>query len=107
MTLLVTRDGKPIDKLFLEKKAKFMLGTLPINDFHLQHPSISKLHASIYFAPHGVLMLVDLGSSHGTVLKREGEKGGKIDSLMPVQIKSGDIITFGLSSRHYTIQISK
>jgi hypothetical protein len=47
--LIVIKEDKPIDKLLLEKKSKFLLGALPNNDIKLDHPSISKRHACIYF----------------------------------------------------------
>lgn len=73
VSLTVIREEKPIDKLFLEKKSKFFFGSQQGNDFKLDHPSISKMHACIYFSTDLNLMLVDLGSSNGTTLLREGQ----------------------------------
>lgn len=70
-TLIVTREDKPIDKLFLEHKSKFFFGNQQTNDFKLDHPSISKIHACIYYGPELNLMLVDLGSSNGTSITRD------------------------------------
>lgn len=72
VTVTVIKDEKPIDKLFLEKKSKFFLGNHQTNEFRLEHPSISKMHACIYFGTDLNIMLVDLGSSNGTFLLREG-----------------------------------
>ena len=83
VTLLVSKENKPIDKLYLEKKAKFMLGKAPSNDFCLEHPSISKTHACIYYAPHNRLMLVDLGSSNRSFVSSNGGKPSKLEPYTP------------------------
>jgi pSer/pThr/pTyr-binding forkhead associated (FHA) protein len=104
VSLTVIREDKPIDKLYLEKKNKFFLGSHQSNDFKLDHPSISKTHACIYFSPDLNLMLVDLGSSNGTTLTREGQPF-KLEPLKPVSLEKNDLITFGLSSRKYKVEI--
>ena len=50
-------------------------------------------------------MLVDLGSSNGTVLSRNG-KEEKLDPFMPVEINKDDLIIFGLSSRKYKVDFN-
>jgi hypothetical protein len=72
VSLIVVKDEKAIDKLFLEKKGKFFFGSHKYNEYKLDHNSISKTHACIYFAPHLALMLVDLNSSNGTTITRGG-----------------------------------
>ena len=49
-------------------------------------------------------MLVDLGSSNGTVLSREGKKL-KIDAFRPVSLCKDDVVIFGLSSRRYKVDL--
>ena len=49
-------------------------------------------------------MLVDLGSSNGTVLSREGKKL-KLDAFRPVSLSKDDVIIFGLSSRRYKVDL--
>ena len=50
LSLIVIRDEKPIDKLFLENRNKFLFGSVKNCDFPLDHPSISKQHACIYIS---------------------------------------------------------
>lgn len=78
---------------------------MPTNDFKLEHPSISKIHACIYFGTEVSLVLVDLGSSHGTTLIR-GQSTTKIETMKPITLEQGDLIIFGLSSRKYRVEIS-
>jgi hypothetical protein len=47
----VEKDGKKVDKLFLEKKNNYIFGSLASAvDFHLENPTISRFHACIYFS---------------------------------------------------------
>lgn len=101
---MVIKEDKPIDKLFMDKKSKYFLGAIPTNDFKLEHPSISKIHACLFFSLKRELMLVDLGSSHGTSVVREG-KTIKLEELMPVALEKGDLLVFGLSSRKYRVEL--
>ncbi len=103
-SIIVTKEEKPIDKLFLEKKSKFFFGSHSSSDFKLDHPSISKSHACIYFAPGTAVMLVDLASSNGTFLIRYAENI-KLDPLQPIQLKKGDIVAFGNSSKRYKVEV--
>lgn len=106
VSLIVIKDDKPIDKLFLEKKNKFFFGSQQFNEFKLEHQSISKTHACIFFG-HGLnVMLVDLGSSNGTTVTRGGETL-KLEPLKPLPLQKDDIITFGLSSRKYRVEIDR
>lgn len=58
----------------------------------------------MYFGEDLNIMLVDLGSSNGTSLLREG-KTYKLEPLKPISLVQGDLISFGLSSRKYRIEI--
>ena len=51
-------------------------------------------------------MLVDLGSSNGTTLTRDG-KAIKLEPFKPVLVSKDDVIIFGLSSRKYKVEPSK
>ena len=53
------------------------------NEFKLDHPSISKVHACIYLGCDLSIMLVDIGSSHGTTLIR-GDSTTKMASMKAV-----------------------
>lgn len=50
VSLIVIKDNQPIDKLLLENKNYFLFGAHPKVNFKLEHPSISKFHAAIYFS---------------------------------------------------------
>lgn len=82
-----------------------MFGSAPQNDVRLEHASISKFHASIYFSTDMEIVLVDLNSTHGTVIQREGAEI-KLESLRPESLEKGDIIRFGMSTRRYTVYFS-
>jgi hypothetical protein len=41
-------------------------------DLHLEHDSVSRLHATVRITPEGYLALQDAGSSNGTFLNRHG-----------------------------------
>lgn len=59
-----------MDDMLLLGKGSFMLGSSDQNDFKFDHASISKFHASIYFSTDMEVVLVDLNSTHGTVVVR-------------------------------------
>jgi hypothetical protein len=56
--------------MLLLGKGSFLLGSADQNDFKFDHASISKFHASIYFSSDMEVLLVDLNSTHGTVVVR-------------------------------------
>lgn len=48
--MVVEKEGNEVDNLMLTDKNIFMLGSHEASDFKLEHGSISKFHASIYFS---------------------------------------------------------
>ena len=106
--MIVIKEDKPVDKLFLEKRSKFFFGNQEANKepkiIKLEHPSISKVHACVYFGFDLSIMLVDLGSSNGTSITRDG-KTFKLEPLKPIALEKGDFIIFGLSSRKYKVEV--
>ncbi|KAJ2355051.1 hypothetical protein GGF43_002914 [Coemansia sp. RSA 2618] len=76
------------------QKSFFTFGRLPICDFPMDHESISRYHAVLQFHNDGPPSIVDLGSSHGTYINKI-QTAAKI----PVQVRAGDQIRFGMSSR--------
>ena len=96
--------------LFLEKRSKFFLGreeareTKEYKVFKLEHPSISKIHACIYFGYDLSVMLVDMGSSNGTSITRDGNSF-KLEPLKPIALEKDDFIVFGNSSRKYKVEL--
>ena len=49
VSLVILKEGQPIDKLLLENKNYFLFGSHSKCQFKLEHPSISKFHAAIFF----------------------------------------------------------
>jgi WD40 repeat protein len=69
-------------------------------DVALDHPSLSRRHALIAYTGQGTLCVVDLGSTHGTFLNAE-----RIPPNQPLTLEFGDSLTFGASSRVYTVAL--
>jgi len=69
-------------------------------DFTLQHESISRVHALFQLAKDGSLYLFDV-STHGTLLN-----GKQIPLRKYVELKRGDQVRFGHSTRVYVVEIS-
>jgi pSer/pThr/pTyr-binding forkhead associated (FHA) protein len=51
---------------------KRIIGRAEDCDMVLDHPSVSRLHATVQATPEGYLAVVDAGSSNGTFLHRNG-----------------------------------
>ena len=66
---------------------------------YLEHRSISRRH-SVFLHRENNLHVMDLGSSHGTVVNCE-----RIRPHIPVLLKPGDKLKFGESKRIYTVWI--
>ena len=80
--LVVEKEGNEVDSLVLAGRNRFILGSRPSSDFRLEHGSISKFHAGLYFSSNMELVLVDLNSSHGTSIIRH-EQEIKLEPLRP------------------------
>jgi hypothetical protein len=77
-----------------------LLGRTPLCDFVLEHASISRQHAFLGWDERGQLLLVDLGSAHGTCVDRRACTPG-----VAVQLADGSSIQFGASSRSYVVRL--
>ena len=75
-----------------------IFGRLPSCGVPLEHLSISRQHAKIYMDGTGRVLLVDLGSGHGTNLD-----GVWIRAQTPKELNVGSVIRFGASSREYRV----
>ena len=64
--LVVEKEGDEVDSLVLAGRNRFILGNHPSADFKLEHGSISKFHAGLYFSSDMELILVDLNPTHDT-----------------------------------------
>ncbi|KAK7394345.1 hypothetical protein VNO78_14868 [Psophocarpus tetragonolobus] len=97
--LEVLKDGSIIHKYDVCHKGAYMFGRLDLCDFVLEHPTISRFHAVIQFKRSGDAYLYDLGSTHGTFLnKNQVEKNTYVD------LRVGDVIRFGRSTRLFIFQ---
>ncbi|KAF7983605.1 hypothetical protein HWV62_20514 [Athelia sp. TMB] len=57
---------------------------------------VSGKHAKLAFSDTGLVYIIDLGSRHGTHIRRPGETVAKtLDPEAPTVLNSGDYITFG------------
>jgi hypothetical protein len=70
---------------------KFLVGRSEDREFNIDHSTVSKRHAFILLDPDkNTYQLGDAGSTNGTLLDGRAVKAGE-----PVQLKDGDIISFG------------
>ena len=98
----VYREKQLIESIKLEHKPVFVFGRNPAKcDVQLLHESISRQHAAIVIDKEKGVQLVDLGSRAETKLDDKA-----ITPCIPVSLKkSGNEITFGLSSRRYRVTV--
>eukprot|EP01017_Pseudomicrothorax_dubius_P024323 TRINITY_DN2586_c0_g4_i5.p1 TRINITY_DN2586_c0_g4~~TRINITY_DN2586_c0_g4_i5.p1 ORF type:complete len:393 (-),score=64.20 TRINITY_DN2586_c0_g4_i5:615-1793(-) len=96
VTIEITRNSEPLDKITLEHKSFHLIGKLKTNGIILEHESISRVHAAIIIDEVQGLCLVDLGSKAGTFIE-----GKKVEPHLPFRLTSEQLIGFGLSSRRY------
>jgi hypothetical protein len=59
-----------------------------------QDMSLSKTHAQLQVAPDGVLVVMDRGSTNGSVLVRQGVSRD-LPAGKPTTLLSGDLVRFG------------
>ncbi|CAH9083701.1 unnamed protein product [Cuscuta epithymum] len=93
-------DNQPLaEGSFKESEEILLVGRHPDCHITLEHPSISRFHLRIYSQPSSQsLSVVDLSSVHGTWI------GGKrIESGVRINLKEGDTMQLGGSSRVYRL----
>ncbi|XP_006456466.1 hypothetical protein AGABI2DRAFT_181081, partial [Agaricus bisporus var. bisporus H97] len=57
---------------------------------------VSRRHAKIAFSDSGNVYIIDLGSHHGTHVRKPGETSSKmLERDLPTALSDGDIVTFG------------
>lgn len=65
------------------------------------HESISPVHAALVLDAEKGLLIIDLGSKHGTRLN-----GELLEPNFPTHVsQKGDVITFGASTRKYYVRV--
>ncbi|KAG2446500.1 hypothetical protein HYH02_008491 [Chlamydomonas schloesseri] len=97
--LLVYKDGAVIQDITLGKVVT-VFGRVPeLADVVLDHPSISRQHATAAWHPgRGVWLLTDLGSTHGTWV---GEQ--RLAKNEPTELRPGVELRFAASTRRYKL----
>ncbi|KAK4352668.1 hypothetical protein RND71_028186 [Anisodus tanguticus] len=92
-------DNPPSSNQETEIEEILVVGRHPDCNITLEHPSISRFHLRIHSKPsHHFLSVTDLSSVHGTWIS-----GKKIESGVRVELKEGDRMQLGGSSRVYRL----
>lgn len=109
--MYVFKGEEKLDPLALHRQTMYMFGRDGrISDIRVDHPSCSKQHAVLQYrqiagdaivndeGPETTVKpyLLDLGSTNGTFLN-----GVRLESARYYEIKTNDVIKFGLSTREY------
>ena len=107
-------DAQLLETLHISKQSAYLLGrNAEIADIHLAHESCSSQHAVLQYralpnnknnnnSNHRLLVcqpyLMDLESTNGTTLN-----GVRLDPARYYQLKKGDVLQFGASTREYVL----
>jgi hypothetical protein len=103
VTLDVIRNGVELGQLDLhtDNADHYTFGRMPgAVTFVLDNPTVSRAHAVAQFRrADGALLLQDLGSTHGTFVNK-----GRVPAKPEwVELKVGDMVQFGQSTRLYVV----
>ena len=92
VTARVTLPGRSFEKAltFRPGGRRMNVGRVADNDLQLEHPSVSKIHASLVMNREGTLLVADTGSTNGTFIN-----GRRIAYGEARQIEDGDVVGFG------------
>jgi hypothetical protein len=92
VTARVTLPGGPKEKVLMFRPGgrRLNVGRVSDNDLHLDHQSVSKIHAAILMNREGTLLVADTGSTNGTFVN-----GRRISYGEARQIEAGDVVSFG------------
>ncbi|KAJ3404709.1 Smad nuclear-interacting protein 1, partial [Chytridiales sp. JEL 0842] len=104
--LYVFKGKDQIDMLHVHRQSAYLLGRERlVADIPVDHPSCSKQHAVLQFRLVGSgsgkavkPYMIDLESANGTFIN-----GEKIPASRYVELKVGDTVKFGFSSRDYVL----
>ncbi|GLC56980.1 hypothetical protein PLESTB_001170000 [Pleodorina starrii] len=97
--LLVYKDGQVIQEIALAKVVTVFGRVDALADVVLDHPSVSRQHATAAFHPGRAAWLVtDLGSTHGTFV---GER--QLGKHEPTELPPGTELRFAASTRRYKL----
>ncbi|MDT5295341.1 MAG: hypothetical protein QOJ76_2221 [Acidobacteriota bacterium] len=92
VTARVTMPERAFDKVlaFRPGGRRMNVGRVADNDLHLEHASVSKIHASLVMNREGTLLVADTGSTNGTFIN-----GRRISYGEARHIADGDVVSFG------------
>uniref|UniRef100_A0A7S0NYT0 protein-tyrosine-phosphatase n=2 Tax=Calcidiscus leptoporus TaxID=127549 RepID=A0A7S0NYT0_9EUKA len=96
--LHVERDGDALETLKVGEHEMYMFGRSLTCDFQLDHPSASRQHAVLVHHQNGGVYVIDLKSSHGTLIN-----GKRLQPHEPCRLREGAAVSFGASARQYRL----
>jgi pSer/pThr/pTyr-binding forkhead associated (FHA) protein len=83
-------NSKEIELVFVAGGRRLNVGRGTDNDIHLNHPSVSKVHAALRMDVGHNLMVADTGSTNGTHIN-----GVRIPYGEARPVEEGDVVAFG------------
>ena len=95
--LEVRKNGEIVGEIQLEGRNQVSFGRKEDNDVALDHSSISRHHALMFFRENDIFIM-DLGSTHGTSIA-----DSFLNAKEHIKLDIGDSIVFGKSSRSYLV----
>lgn len=70
-TIETMKNGAVVEQRDVNSQGHYTFGRNEGNDFRLEHPSISRLHAVLQYSGAGESFLYDNSSAHGTFLNKQ------------------------------------
>lgn len=98
--LCIEREGEELEQLSVGSESMYVFGRSLTCDFQLEHASASRQHAALVHHHNGGMYLIDLKSSHGSLLN-----GKPLKPHEAVRLHDGATIAFGASKRAYMVRI--
>lgn len=96
--LEVLKAGSIRSVMDINLKTHYTFGRLATCDIVMEHQSVSRKHAVIQFRDNSTVYLYDLGSTHGSFINKR-----RIPPHIYTELKVGDLISFGASTRRYIL----
>ena len=92
VTARVTSPDRSFEKAltFRPGGRRVNVGRVADNDLQLEHPSVSKIHATLVMNREGTLLVADTGSTNGTYIN-----GRRLAYGEARHIEDGDVVSFG------------
>jgi len=97
--LVVEKAGQLVETLAVGVHSMYTFGRSLTCDFPIEHPSASRNHAALVHHQNGGLYVIDLKSSHGTLVN-----GKPIRPFEACLLREGAMLSFGASSRTHRLE---